>query len=58
MKATTIRFDTTMTQLKLLNPGLNTEGIGFLSQVVDNKLVPPPNSLDDDEDDGHHEERF
>ena len=55
MEATTMGFNTAMSQLTLLNPRLNTKGVRLLSQVVDGKLFHPPDSPNT-EDDGRHEE--
>ena len=41
-------FKSAVNQLSVLNPGLNTEGTGVLSQVVDGRVVPPPDSPDVD----------
>lgn len=52
-------FETAVTQLEVLNPRLNTEGIGILTQVVDGRLVlaSPDSPLYDEEvHDGKHEE--
>ena len=37
-------FETSLTQLSVLNLGLNIEGVGVLSQVIDGRVVPPPDS--------------
>ena len=37
-------FEFVVNQLSMLNPRLNTEGTGVLSQVVDGRVVPPPDS--------------
>ena len=37
-------FETALTQLFMLNPGLNTEGVRVLSQVIYGHVVPPPDS--------------
>ena len=34
-------FEATISQLSLLNPGLNTEGAGYMSQIIDGQVVPP-----------------
>ena len=38
-------FEPAVSQLTLLNPGLNTEGVGFMSQIIDGQVLPPPESL-------------
>ena len=38
--ALTDGFETALTQLSVLNPGLNIEGVGVLSQVIDGRVVP------------------
>ena len=37
-------FESTVNQLSVLNLGLNIEGTGVLSQVIDGWVVPPPDS--------------
>ena len=37
-------FEVVVSQLALLNPGMNTEGVGFMSQIIDGQVVPPPES--------------
>ena len=37
-------FEATISQLAILNPGMNTEGVGFMSQIIDGQVVPPPES--------------
>ena len=37
-------FDSAVSQLSLLNPGLITEGTGYMYQIVDGAIVPPPDS--------------
>ena len=44
MDAMTKGFETVMVQLSVLNSGLNTEGSGVLSQVINGKVVSPPDS--------------
>ncbi|CAI8586136.1 unnamed protein product [Vicia faba] len=43
-------FDSAVGQLSLLNPGLITEGTGYMYQIVDGAIVPPPDSLVVDND--------
>ena len=38
-------FEVAVSQLSLLNPDLNTEGVGYMSQIIDGQVVPPPESL-------------
>ena len=37
-------FEAAVSQLSLLNPGLNTEGVSHMSQIIDGQVVPPPDS--------------
>ena len=37
-------FEAAVSQLAILNPGMNTEGVGFMSQIIDGQVVPPPES--------------
>ena len=37
-------FEAAVSQLTLLNPDLNTEGVGYMSQIIDGQIVPPPES--------------
>ena len=37
-------FEAVVNQLALLNPNLNTEGAGYMSQIIDGQVVPPPES--------------
>ena len=37
-------FKAVVSQLAILNPGMNTEGVGFMSQIIDGQMVPPPES--------------
>ena len=41
-------FEAVVSQLFVLNPSMNTEGVGFLSQIIDGQVVPPPESPDVD----------
>ena len=41
-------FEASLNQLLVLNPRLNIERIGVLSQVVDGRVVPPPDSPEDE----------
>ena len=42
------RFETAVSHLSVLNLGLNTEGVRFMSQIIDGQVVPPPDSPDVD----------
>ena len=35
-------FEAAVSQLAILNPSMNTEGAGFISQIIDGQVVPPP----------------
>ena len=37
-------FEAAVSQLSLLNPGLNIEGVSHMSQIIDGQVVPPPDS--------------
>ena len=37
-------FEAVVSQLAILNPGMNTEGVGFMSQIIDGQVVPPSES--------------
>ena len=37
-------FEAAVSQLTLLNPDLNTKGVGFMSQIIDGQIVPLPES--------------
>ncbi|KAL5080186.1 hypothetical protein RYX36_008607 [Vicia faba] len=37
-------FEAAVSQLTLLNPGLNTKGVDFMSQIIDDQVMPPPES--------------
>ena len=41
-------FESAVNQLSMINLGLNTEGAGVLSQIVDGRVMPPPDSPDVD----------
>ena len=41
-------FKAAVSQLSVLNPSLNTDGAGVLSQIVDGQVMPPPDSPDID----------
>ena len=37
-------FEAAVSQLALLNPDLNIEGVGYMSQTIDGQVVPLPES--------------
>ena len=41
-------FEAAVSQLSVLNQGMNIEGVGFLSQIIDGQVVPAPESPDVD----------